>query len=52
MWHYIHHILFDPLSAWEKFKADLFGTAVVIALIVTLYLLAGIVGFFNKRSTQ
>ena len=32
--HYLHHIIFDPLSAWERFKLDLIGTAIGGALML------------------
>lgn len=37
LWHYIHHIIFDPLSAWEKIGADLFWFAATIVFMFTLW---------------
>jgi hypothetical protein len=34
---YLHHILFDPLSAAEQFKASLYLTPVVIVLALAIF---------------
>jgi hypothetical protein len=33
MTHYLYHMLFEPVSAWEKAKFDMLGTGLVLVLI-------------------
>jgi hypothetical protein len=39
LWRYVHHIIFDPLGAWDKFVADLFWSAAVVILMVSVWLI-------------
>lgn len=43
MTHYLHHIIFDPLSAWESFKVEL----AVMFLMVPVFVLA--CGLFGRK---
>lgn len=36
MKHWLHHIVFDPLSAWEKFQLDMFVGAIVVGIFVLI----------------
>jgi hypothetical protein len=39
MLHYLHHIIFDPLSAWEKFKLGCLGFPLIVGIVVLLYVI-------------
>lgn len=41
MMHWLHHIIFDPLSAWERFKIDMLGLLVPI-VIGSVYIIYGV----------
>jgi hypothetical protein len=41
---YLHHIIFDPLSAWEKFKIDM-TVGIVVSVLVVLF-----VGYWEIRA--
>ena len=42
---YFHHIIFDPLSAWERFKVDALMFSILMAFVVLVVLL---VSFITK----
>jgi hypothetical protein len=46
---YLHHIIFDPLSVWEKFKADMLFFAVVVGIISSLVFATYIRDFFKRK---
>lgn len=45
MLYYVYHMLFEPVSQWEKFKFDLLGCIVMFSIIGT----AACLSYFFKK---
>lgn len=49
MLNYLHHMLFEPVSAWEKFKFDCLGALVMFTIMALVVGAVMLYGNFSRR---